>query len=135
MNTAAENLIKKLDDPKQEIMLARHGLKTSDVQSYLESVELPLKDILRRLHISSSTYFTRRKKHRILDSYTTEKFIRLILVLKMASEILGDERAKKWLYEKIPSLGNEAPLNLLDTEAGHRLVYQTLLQIKHGIYS
>lgn len=52
----------------------------------------------------------------------------------MAAEILGKSETKNWLYKKIPSLGNEVPLSLLDTEVGHRLVTQALLQIKYGVY-
>lgn len=51
-----------------------------------------------------------------------------------ASKILGGVEAKNWLYKPIPSLGNEVPLDLLDTEAGRRLVEQALLQIEHGDY-
>ena len=53
----------------------------------------------------------------------------------MASDILGKAESKNWLYRNVPSLGNQIPLNLLDTETGHRLVEQALLQIKYGMYA
>ena len=53
----------------------------------------------------------------------------------MAAAILGKTEVKAWLYRKISSLGEQVPMDLLDTEAGHRLVEQTLLQIKYGVYS
>ena len=56
-------------------------------------------------------------------------------VMKMSTQVLGAAAAHEWIFKKIPSLDNEVPLNLLDTEAGHRLVVQALLQIKHGVYS
>ncbi len=59
----------------------------------------------------------------------------LISVTVTASKILGKLEAKNWLYRKIRSLGNEIPINLLDTEAGHRMVIQTLLHFKYGIYN
>lgn len=71
----------------------------------------------------------------LLDAHDGKKFIRVISILIMASNILGKAEAKKWLYTKIPSLGNKVPFNLLDTEAGHCLVEQALLKIKHGLYA
>lgn len=135
MSITVEHLLDKLKDPKKEMGLVRNGLKTTVIESFLEQQDLAIKDILERLSIPSSTYFAKKKSHKTLDAYTSEKFIRLISVIVMASKILGKSEAKNWLYRKIPSLGNEVPLNLLDTEAGHRLVTQALLQIKYGIYS
>ena len=123
-----------LNDPIKEIELIRSGIKTKEVESFLTQEHLPLKDVLERLHISSSTYFSKKKSHKPLDSYTTEKLIRLISVIVMASDILGKPEVKNWLYTKMPSLGNQVPFNLLDTETGHRLVEQALLQIKYGVY-
>lgn len=131
---AVQRLINSLKDPIKEIGLIRDGLTTHDVESFIDDEKLIIKDILERLQIPSSTYFLKKKNKQPLDSYTTEKFIRLISVLKMAADILGKSEAKKWIYRAIPSLGNEVPLDLLDTEAGHRLVEQALLQIKYGMY-
>ncbi|HLB42639.1 MAG TPA: antitoxin Xre/MbcA/ParS toxin-binding domain-containing protein [Gammaproteobacteria bacterium] len=135
MSITIEHLLNKLRDPKKEMELVRSGLKTSMVELFLTKEDLSIKDVLERLHIPSSTYFAKKKNHKTLDGYTSEKFIRLMSVMVIASKILGKLEAKNWLYRKIPSLGNEIPINLLDTEAGHRIVSQTLLQIKHGIYS
>lgn len=134
MVIAVAHLLSKLKDPMQEMVLVRNGLKTSLVESFLTQEDMSIKDVLQRLHIPSSTYFARKKNHKALDAYTSEKFIRLMTVIDMTTTILGKSEAKNWLYRKIPSLGNEVPINLLDTEVGHRLVVQTLLQIKHGVY-
>jgi len=135
MSASVERLINKLKDPQKEITLVRDGLNTTVIELFLDQQNLAIKDVLERLSIPSSTYFAKKKTHKNLDAYTSEKFIRLISTMEMASQILGKEEAKNWLYRKIPSLGNEIPLNLLDTEAGHRLVVQALLQIKYGVYS
>ncbi len=135
MSVAVEHLINKLKDPKKEMGLVRNGLKITVVELFLDQEDLSVKDVLERLVIPASTYFAKKKSHKTLDAYSSEKFIRLMSVMVMASKILGKSEAKNWLYRKIPSLGNEVPLNLLDTEAGHRLVTQALLQIKHGVYS
>lgn len=134
MSISVNKLIEKLQDPQQEITLIRQGIKTNDIESFLHQRDLPVKDILSKLAIPSSTYFARKKNHKRLDACTSEKFIRLISVMELAIKILGKVEAKKWLYREIPSLGNAVPLNLLDTETGHRLVTQALHQIEYGIY-
>lgn len=134
MSARLESFLNNLKDPIKEIGLIRKGLKTNVIESFFEQQELQVKDVLENLHISSSTYFSKKKNHKPLDAYTTEKLIRLVSVTLMASDILGKEDSKSWLNRKIPSLGNQAPIHLLDTEAGHRLVEQVLLQIKYGMY-
>lgn len=135
MTAAVDTLISQLQDPKKEVVLIRKGLKASLIEAFLNQEGFLVKDVLERLDISASTYFAKKKGQKPLDTYTTEKFIRLIQVMLKASKVLGEKEAKNWLYRPIPSLGNELPIDLLDTEPGHRLVEQTLLQIEHGVYS
>jgi putative toxin-antitoxin system antitoxin component (TIGR02293 family) len=134
MTAAIAALLAQLKDPKKELSLARKGLKANVVEAFLTQEGLAIKDVLARLDIPASTYFGKKKNQKNLDAYTTEKFIRLILVTVKASKILGESEVKGWLYKKIPSLGNEVPIDLLDTEAGHRLVEQALLRIEYGVY-
>ncbi|HSW93341.1 MAG TPA: antitoxin Xre/MbcA/ParS toxin-binding domain-containing protein [Gammaproteobacteria bacterium] len=135
MAASVQSLLNDLKDPLKEMDLIRGGLETRVIESFLAKENFLVKDILERLHIPSSTYFSKKKNHQLLDAYTSEKFIRLISILVMASDILGKQEARNWIYRKVPSLGNEAPVNLLDTEIGHRLVEQALLQIKYGLYA
>lgn len=130
-----QSLLNDLKDPFKEMHLIRGGIEPKIIESFLAKENLLIKDVLEKLHIPSSTYFSKKKNHQPLDTYSTEKFIRLVTILIMASEILGKVEAKNWLYRNVPSLGNQAPINLLDTEVGHRLVEQALLQIKYGMYA
>ena len=132
---SVQKLMIELKDPFKEMQLIRAGLETEVIESFLIKENLLVKDILERLDIPSSTYFLKKKHHKPLDTSSTEKFIRLITVFMMATEILGKSEAKDWIYRNIPSLGDEAPINLLDTEVGHRLVEQALLRIKYGMYA
>jgi putative toxin-antitoxin system antitoxin component (TIGR02293 family) len=134
MSTLVINLLAQLKDPTKEVALIRKGLSIKSVESFLDQEGFVLKDILPRLGISSSTYFSKKKKQEPLDVHSSEKLVRLIQVMVNASRILGDDEAKKWVYQKVPSLGNKLPIDLLDTEVGHQLVEQALLQIEHGIY-
>lgn len=64
-----------------------------------------------------------------------KRLLRIFSVIRLASDVMGESEARIWLFRKVPSLDNEMPINLLDTEVGHQLVLQTLRQIKYGIYS
>lgn len=135
MVAKVEQLIARFKDPVKEINAIREGISPNLIEKFLDKESFSVKDILARLQIPASTYFAKKKKKLQLDSAMSEKFLRLISVTQMAAAILGAVEAKNWLYKRIPSLGNEIPLDLLDTEIGHKLVTQALLQIKYGIYS
>ena len=135
--TSAE-LIKFLSlmkNPREEVRIARRGIKPIVLKSYINEHNLKAEIILDKLKISRSTYFTKVKSKKNLDTSSTEKFLRLVSILELATEIMGKEEAKEWLLREIPSLANEIPLELLDTEPGHKLVEDTLLHIKYGVYA
>lgn len=132
----ANTIIKKLfGDPIKEIEAIREGVLPQDIEGYLSSHEYVMKDVLQRLDIPASTYKSKKGKGQVLDSASSEKLMRLVSVIKVAGEIIGESDTKDWLYREIPSLGNRRPIDLLDTEVGHRLVEQALQQIKYGVYS
>lgn len=135
MALSTNKLNNYFSDPIKEIEVIRKGINPDLIEDFLSDQSLIVKDVLQRLKITSSTYFAKKKDHKLLDSGSTEKFLRLVSVVKNAEEILGSTGVKNWLYKKIPSLGNQIPMDLLDTEAGHKLVADVLLQIKYGIYS
>ncbi|MGQ3889955.1 antitoxin Xre/MbcA/ParS toxin-binding domain-containing protein [Legionella sp. CNM-1927-20] len=131
----SDNLMQTLKDPLKEIEIIRHGALPDAFEKILKSKSFVMKDVFNRLNISGSTYKTKKREKKLLDSSSTEKLLRLVSIIQLASKILGPSEAKSWLYREIDSLGGSAPIDLLDTEVGHRLVEQTLQQIKYGIYS
>ncbi|KTD64493.1 antitoxin Xre/MbcA/ParS toxin-binding domain-containing protein [Legionella spiritensis] len=124
-----------LGDPIKEIETIRSGVLPQHIEDYLSPYEYVMKDVLQRLDIPSSTYKSKKGRKQVLDSAASEKLMRLVSVIKVAGEIIGESETKDWLYREIPSLGNRKPIDLLDTEVGHRLVEQALQQIKYGVYS
>ncbi|RAP36766.1 hypothetical protein B1207_08180 [Legionella quinlivanii] len=130
-----DNLMQALKDPFKEIEIIRNGALPDTFEKFLKSKSFVMQDVLNRLDITASTYKTKKREKRALDSPSTEKLLRLISIIQLASQIIGFPEAKNWLYREIDSLGGRAPIDLLDTEAGHRLVEQVLQQINYGIYS
>jgi putative toxin-antitoxin system antitoxin component (TIGR02293 family) len=128
------SLYKQMDDPRKEIAIVRKGIAASLAEAFLERNRFAINDILKSLDIPRSTFFDRTKKKARLNQVMTEKFVRLFQIVRLAKKVLGEKDGLLWLKQDIPSLGNQRPLDLLDTESGHRLSQQALLQVQHGIY-
>lgn len=124
-----------LGDPIKKIEAIRNGVPPQNIERYLSRHNYVIKDVLHRLNIPASTYKSKKGKGQVLDSAASEKLMRLVSVIRVAGEIIGESEAKDWLYREVPSLGNRKPIDLLDTEVGHGLVEQVLQQIKYGVYS
>lgn len=135
MLSSTKQLMDCIEDSINEIKTIREGIDPELVDNFLSDQFFVVKDILISLNIKPSTYFAKKKNHKRLDPTSTEKFLRLFSVVQSAQKILGHAEGKNWLYRKVPSLGDQIPMDLLDTEAGHQLVEQALLQIKYGIYN
>lgn len=123
------------NDPIKEIEVVRNGISPNVIENCLLAKAFVIKDVLERLHIPKSTYLAKKKTQSPLDSAATEKLMRVVSIVALADDIVGKTETKNWLYKEVPSLHNQKPIDLLDTETGHRLVEQALLQIKYGIYS
>ena len=83
-----------------------------------------------------STMKARISEDAFLSAVEQDRIYRAEKVWARALGVLEDEQsAKRWLTQEIRSLGGEAPLSLLDTEAGYELVLDTLGRIEYGIVS
>lgn len=135
MSNTVQAIISAFDDPIKEIEIIRNGITPQVIEKFLRPQNYVMQDILTRLHIAISTYKSKKSKQEALDSAASEKLMRLFSVIRNANDVLGKNQTKEWLYREVTSLGNQRPIDLLDTEVGHRLVEQSLQQIKFGIYN
>lgn len=88
------------------------------------------------LKLPKSTMKARISEDAFLSAVAQDRIYRAEKVWARALAVLEDEQsAKRWLTQEIRSLGGEAPLSLLDTEAGYELVLDTLGRIEYGIVS
>jgi putative toxin-antitoxin system antitoxin component (TIGR02293 family) len=86
------------------------------------------------LRLPHSTMKARISKNDTLSASEQDRLYRTEKVLTRTLAVLEDEAsAKAWLVQDNRSLGGEAPLSLLDTEAGYELVLDTLGRIEYGI--
>lgn len=101
--------------------LLQHGLDESDVHE---------------LVIPRRTLSHRKARRERLTRDESDRAMRVARVLALAGEVFGEEvRALRWLRKPHRRFEKRSPLDLLATEAGARLVEETLHQIDDGIYA
>ena len=83
--------------------------------------------------IPRRTFFARRSKA-TLSREQSDLVVRLARIQAIADEVFDTrDAAHAWLRQPNGALGGQAPLALLDTEEGGRLVEAVLGRIAHGI--
>lgn len=88
------------------------------------------------LKLPKSTMKARISDDALLSPAEQDRIYRAEKVWARALGVLEDEQsAQRWITQENRSLGGEAPLSLLDTEAGYELVLDTLGRIAYGIVS
>ena len=82
------------------------------------------------------TIARRREKNEQLSLVETDRVLRLQRVVKEAERVFGNpEKAHRWLREPSRALDKAVPLELLETEAGARIVENELGVIDHGMFA
>src|SRR5579863_2951127 len=77
----------------------------------------------------------RRSRREKLTVEESDRVLRLIRVLSLAESVYGSrERALGWLRRPHPRLDGRAPLSLLKTDTGSRIVEELLVQIDEGMF-
>jgi len=85
--------------------------------------------------IPSRTLQHRRSRREKLTVEESDRVLRLIRVLSLAETVYGTrERALAWLRKPHVRLDSRAPLSLLKTDTGSRIVEELLVQIDEGMF-
>ena len=85
--------------------------------------------------IASRTLQHRRSRREKLTMEESDRVLRVIRVLSSAESIYGSrERAMAWLRRPHARLEGRAPLSLLKTDTGSRIVEELLIQIDEGMF-
>ena len=114
---------------------ATEGLPAEAAYRVVESGLLDA-DELYQLVIPRRTLDRRRDDKEPLTVAESDRLLRVVGVILRAIEALGDTaKASKWLRTPNRSLRGEAPLSLLETDIGARMVERALGRIEHGVYS
>jgi putative toxin-antitoxin system antitoxin component (TIGR02293 family) len=86
--------------------------------------------------IPARTLKHRKSKRQPLSKEESERVVRTARILATANAVLGDANsALAWLRSPKKRFEGRAPLQLLATEPGGRLVEEMLIQIDEGMFA
>ncbi|MBC7430731.1 MAG: DUF2384 domain-containing protein [Rubritepida sp.] len=112
--------------------IIRQGLPVTAANAAVEAGQISLAE-LDRLAIPRKTLAHRNTLGR-LTAEQSDRLDRLLRMIGLAETTFGDARqAAIWLRRPTAALDGEAPLELLDTDVGCRMVENLLGRIAHGI--
>lgn len=120
----------------QLIATLRQGLSVTVLDALRDEFQLPQDRMLALVGISPRTLFRRRRTGR-LDPHESDRVIRLVTVLDATESLFEGDRkaARHWLLQPIKGLGDVAPVELLDSEAGAREVLNLIGRLEHGVFA
>jgi putative toxin-antitoxin system antitoxin component (TIGR02293 family) len=114
----------------------RAGMPAQIVADTASRLGISQDRLYERLRLPRSTLKSRVSKGQPLAAVEQDRMYRVHRVLEHAQAVLEDEAAAiAWINLENRALGGEAPLALLDTEAGYELVQDTLSRIEYGVLS
>ena len=137
---------KKLQDEFEDFL----GRRTGSEQDLVRLVEsgLPLAVLNRLMQrglskaevfgviIPARTLKHRKSKRQPLSKEESERVVRTIRILATANAVLGDDNsALAWLRSPKKRFEGRAPIQMLATEPGGRLVEEMLIQIDEGMFA
>jgi len=86
--------------------------------------------------IPARTLKHRKSKRQPLSKEESERVVRTIRILATANAVLGDDNsALAWLRAPKKRFEGRAPIQMLATEPGGRLVEEMLIQIEEGMFA
>lgn len=118
------------------IQLIRRGLPLYSLNFFLKESGLNRQELSTILQVSPRT-MQRYDSNQMLPINVTEKLLMLNDLYEKAHNVLGGDskNISGWLHSTIPALGNQRPLDLLDTYQGFNEVMNVLGRIEWGIAS
>jgi putative toxin-antitoxin system antitoxin component (TIGR02293 family) len=122
------------EKPPLEILTqVRNGLPAAMFEQVASTLGLSTSALAAKLGIARRTVTRKRGNGAPLSSETSEKLLRVARVRNLGRTLFTtDEAVSEWLSKPDASLGNMAPLDLLDTDLGAREVENLLRALAYG---
>ncbi len=117
------------------VLVIRKGLPASAGRTVIRKFKLDDKRAEKIFGFSTRTLSRRAQANAALNPVQSDRVYRFARVAAHAEEVLGSEaKGQDWLLTYNRALG-QAPVDLLDTDAGTEAVEEVLYRIEHGIFS
>lgn len=120
----------------QGVKKIRRGGKVRELDALKALFDIDDSILCTLLDISPRT-LVRRREDGTVNKAELDRVATLHLVMRDAVELFeGDrEKALRWLKRPARALEQQCPIDLLDTEAGIRMVRDLIGQLEHGVYA
>ena len=123
---------RRIIDVDQLRETVKAGLPYASFEALIGKFGLAREEAAAVLHLPQRT-IARRKKEQKLQADESDRLLRLARITAQAAVTLGnEEKAVRWLRRPNRALGNQAPLDLVDSDIGTRQVEEVLGRIDHG---
>lgn len=122
------------EDDMEIVAITRQGLPSEVAEMLATRLGMSIKELSAYLHVSPRTLM--RHRGEILNSSISDRIFTVARVYARCKDVFqSDEHCVVWLKSEIQALGDERPIDLLDTNAGADAVMTILGRIEHGVYS
>lgn len=126
----------KTAKPGNLVEMTRKGISYSTVKRVADRYDLNLDYLSVILGTSKRTLARRAQRGEPLSPVESDRLIRFLRIAAHAEEVFESrEKAIAWLKADNRALGDQAPMDLLDTDAGTEQVDEVLTRIDYGVYS
>lgn len=124
LRASVENVISRVND----------GIPTAVISDAVDFYGISKKEVMHIMDVKAASLSRWIKEDKPLPPGESDRVARLARVTAFASDMLGsDDDAVQWLRRHIPALGNRQPFALLGTDAGCKLVEDTLTRSVAGV--
>ena len=124
-----------LENDLEMAALILAGLPTTVLKRVAAFLGLRPAKIGSLVNINEKTLERRLKAHARLKPDESERVVRLMRIISLATAALESEaHAREWLNRPLRELGGRTPLQMTATEPGAREVERVLGRIEHGIF-
>ncbi len=117
------------------VRLVQDGLPTAVLEALVQRGELTPQEVEKYI-IPRRTLAHRKRRHQPLSREESDKLARVARIFAVALDTFQDrQKASAWMRRSNRELQGAAPVELLDTDSGARVLEQMLERIAHGIFS
>ncbi|MGH8607945.1 MAG: type II RES/Xre toxin-antitoxin system antitoxin [Gammaproteobacteria bacterium] len=138
IGTEAFRRLGLVNDHAELVKQIHRGFRVAVIEKLADELCLPQQTLLKVTKIAPATLTRRRKSASgLLSSEESDRVYRIAAAYRSALQLFEGEAesARRWLNEPAKALGNNSPLQHLDTEAGAAEVRDLIGRLEHGVYT
>lgn len=126
----------KIQTDMDVVQLGREGITRLAVESLASHLGVSKKTFAEEVLAISVKTLERKDKKERFDRRVSSQAVEIAKVAQHAYTVFeSEERLKRWLHAPLAVIGNNRPVDMLDTMSGINLVHQLLTRIEEGVYS